>query len=157
LIEDKAVSDQLHGQTIVDDEHLKLLSLGYTISAAITAFFGVFGLMYMAMGTFIASTVSRMPQNIPNNNQPPPAFIGWIFGAIGLFIFLLMEALAGLKLCAAFCLKGRKGRTFCMVVGALCCLGVPYGTVLGAFTFIVLGRDSVQRQFDQSLASPNIR
>lgn len=149
------MTDPFDRQTIIDDEHLKLLSLGYIVSAALTAFFGLFGLFYMAMGTFIAATVSHMPQTIPNN-QPPPAFIGWIFGAIGLLLFLFMEILAGLKFRAAYCLKARKGRTFCMVIGALCCLGVPYGTVLGAFTFIVLGRDSVQARFDHGLAAPAI-
>jgi hypothetical protein len=144
--------DQFERQAIIDDEHIKLLSLGYMVSAAMSAFFGLFGLMYMAFGTFFAAVVSRMPQNGPNN-QPPPAFIGWIFGAIGLFMFLFMATLAALKFRAAFCLKRRKSRTFCMVIAALCCLGVPYGTVLGALTFVVLGRPSVQQQFDHPAAA----
>jgi hypothetical protein len=37
-------------QSIIDEEHLKLLSLGYMISAATSAFFSLFGLMYVAMG-----------------------------------------------------------------------------------------------------------
>ncbi len=66
--------------------------------------------------------------------------------------FLILITLAGLKLGVALSLKKRKARTFCMVVAAFECLGVPYGTLLGIFTFIVLGRDSVTRLFEASVA-----
>jgi len=35
-----------------------------------------------------------------------------------------------------------------MIVAGLGCLAVPYGTLLGVFTFVVLGRPSVVRLFD---------
>ena len=35
-----------------------------------------------------------------------------------------------------------------MVVAAVCCLGIPYGTVLGVFTLIVLSRRSVSSLFE---------
>lgn len=143
-------------QSVIDEEHLKLLSLGYMISAAITGFFALFGLMYVFLGVMIASFVSHKPELTTNGNQPPPAFFGWIFGGIGLAFFVVGIALAALKLRTALCLKSRKSRTFCLVMAGISCLGVPYGTALGVFTFIVLGRDSVLRLFRPTVASNSI-
>jgi hypothetical protein len=59
--------------------------------------------------------------------------LGWLFAAL--------VAVAGRKLAK------RRGRTFCIVVAALCCIMVPLGTILGVFTLIVLTRPSVQALF----------
>ncbi len=58
-----------------------------------------------------------------------------------------MITMAALKFYTAVCLKQRKSRTFCLVVAAISCLEVPYGTILGVFTFLVLERPSVARLF----------
>ena len=141
------MSENLLRQSIVDEEHLKLLSLGYMVSAAMTAFSSLMGLWFMVMGGIMGATISAAGKLPAKNGQPPPAFLGWLFGGIGLGIFVVFLALAGLKLKVAFCIKQRKSRTLCMIVAAITCLGFPYGTALGVFTFIVLGRDSVMRQF----------
>jgi hypothetical protein len=99
---------------------------------------------------FAASHAKKVPAQA---NQPPPPFVGWIFGAIGLAVFVLLLLLAGLKLKAAFCIKRRESRTFCVVIAGLTCVGFPYGTALGVFTFIVLGRDSVLHMFEPPLAT----
>lgn len=141
------MSEDVLRQSILDEEHLKLLSLGYMISAAMTAFSSIFGLWFLFMGTvfrFVAVNGQKFPSKA---GQPPPAFIGWIFGGIGAGIFVVFLVLAALKLKAAFCIKRRESRTFCMVIAAITCLGFPYGTALGVLTFIVLDRDSVSRLF----------
>jgi hypothetical protein len=148
------MSDEINRQSIIDEEHLKLLSLGYMISAGTTAFFSLFGLMYVVMGSVMGFMFSHMPANANRANQPPPAFIGWIFGAIGLAFMIGFGAIALLKLRAGFCLKRRTSRTFCMVVAAISCLEVPYGTALGVLTFIVLGRETVSRLFEAAAAAP---
>lgn len=136
-------------QAFADDEHLKLLSIGYFISAALTAFFSLFGLFYAAMGAFVGMAASKAAAGAETMypSKAAPAFVGWIFGGIGIAIFLFAITLAALKVHAGFCLKQRKSRTFCLVVAALTCLGVPYGTALGVFTFIVLERPTVSRMF----------
>ncbi|MFZ0980289.1 MAG: hypothetical protein WAN23_12885 [Candidatus Acidiferrales bacterium] len=140
-------------QSIIDEEHLKLLSICYMISAAISACFSMMGLMYAGMGAVVNEAIKRAPEIATNTaNAPPPELIGWIFGAIGAAVFLILITMAGLQLGVALSLKKRKARTFCMVVAAFECLGVPYGTLLGIFTFIVLGRDSVTRLFDAGAA-----
>jgi hypothetical protein len=143
--------DGVERQAVIDEEHLKLLSVGYMVAAAITAVFSLIGLLYMGMGIFVSRVATRAVDTDTAEQvrrQVPPAFMGWIFGAIGLFMFLFMAGMAAAKFRTAVCLKQRKSRTFCMVVAAISCLEFPYGTVLGVLTFIALGRDSVVRMFD---------
>lgn len=135
-------------QQIKDEEHLKLLSLGYMVSAGMTAFFSLFGLMYVFMGTIFTSFLSYFPQ-AKNNPEPPPDFIGWIFTGFGLAIFVFGVTIALLKWRASRCLKERHSITFCQVIAGLTCLSVPYGTLLGVLTFVVLARPSIVALFHQ--------
>lgn len=139
--------DEVTRQSIVDDEHLKLLSLGYMISGASAAFFSLIGLMYMVLGAVVGASISQQAAASAKAGEQVPGFIGWIFGAIGLALFLFLATIAAAKFGAAVCIKKRKSRTFCMVVAGFSCLEVPYGTALGVLTFMVLGRDSVARLF----------
>ena len=41
-------------------------------------------------------------------------------------------------------LRGRRHRTFSLIVAGINCLGIPLGTILGVFTLIVLLRPSVR-------------
>ena len=131
-------------QQVVDEEHLRLLRIGYFVSAGVTAFFGLFGLFYAAMGCLFA--FAPKPVGPPSPNQMPAGF-GWLFVAFGLGFTIVGLGLAALKLRVARCLRERRGRAFCMIIAAICCVGIPYGTVLGVFTFLVLGRPSVSELF----------
>ncbi len=144
------MSDEMVRQAIIDEEHLKLLSLGYIISAGTCAFFSLIGLMYMVMGILMNAIVSHQTEEA-SKGQAPPTFVGWLFGAIGLGIFLFLVGMAAAKFRTAMCLKHRESRTFCMVVAGISCLEFPYGTVLGVLTFIALGRNSVAQLFKPPL------
>jgi hypothetical protein len=146
-------------QSIIDEEHLKLLSVGYVVSAGVCAFFSLFGLLYVFMGIMMSATLSHLPETAGKPVQhPPPAFIGWFFAGFGLAIFLIAIGMAAAKFRAAWCIKHRKWRVFCMVIAGLGCLEFPYGTALGVFSFIVLGRDSVVHLFSPgSPAGPLIQ
>ena len=78
---------------------------------------------------------------------------------IGLSMFVFVLTIGGLKFLAYRRLKQRRSRILCMVVAGVCCLGVPYGTLLGIFTFVVLTRPSVVRLFQVSpppIPAPNV-
>lgn len=137
--------DQGSSQSVIDAEHLRLLRIGYLVSSGVSAFFGLFGLLYAAMGAFVTS-VARFAQPT-NPHQIPPEQFGWVVMVFGLGFTLFFLGIAALKYQVARNLKGRRGWTFCMVVAALCCMGVPYGTLLGIFTFMVMSRPSVHALF----------
>ena len=141
-------------QSIIDEEHLRLLSVGYIVSAGVCALFSLFGLLYVFMGVMMSATLSHLPATAAKPAQdPPPAFVGWIFAGFGLAIFLFAMGLAAAKFRAAWCIKRRKSRVFCMVIAGVSCLEFPYGTALGVFSFMVLGRDSVVQLFAPSRAA----
>jgi hypothetical protein len=146
------MSEGTSRQSIVDEEHLKLLSLGYKISAAISGFFSLFGFIYVFAGIAMSVAFSHAADLAVKTDQAPPAFVGWIFAGFGALFILLMATMALLKLRAAFCIQRRKSRTYCMVISAIICIGVPYGTALGVASFMVLGRDSVAQQFNSGAA-----
>jgi xanthine/uracil/vitamin C permease (AzgA family) len=139
------MADNDSRQHILDEEHLRLLSIGYWISGATTAFFSLFALMYVAMGFFVEWITVHTPSG---SQQAPPRGIGLFIAVFGLGFFLILIALAGLKFYAGLCIKRRKARGLCLVVAGVSCLGIPYGTVLGVFSFVVLTRTSVAALFD---------
>jgi hypothetical protein len=66
----------------------------------------------------------------PNNQEPPPAFLGWIFIALGAVFFLAGITMAIFILIAGRCLSRRKACSFALVVACIECLFVPFGTIL---------------------------
>ena len=44
-------------------------------------------------------------------------------------------------------LATRRHHMFCLVIGCVECLSMPFGTVLGVFTIIVLSKESVKQLF----------
>ncbi len=79
---------------------------------------------------------------------PPPqelfAIFKWfylVFGAL-LIIGGVCNLLSGLSIHA------RRHRVFSLVVAAINCIQIPFGTVLGVFTIVVLMRDSVRELYD---------
>jgi hypothetical protein len=142
------MSDEALRQSIIDDEHLNLLSLGYFVSGGLTALFSLFALLYVFMGIFMGLAIARAPQAAGKAGGPPPAFIGWLLGGIGAVLFLVMISMAIARIWTALSIRRHKSRTFCLVIAAIGCLEFPYGTLLGVLSFIVLGRDSVARRFN---------
>jgi hypothetical protein len=138
-------------QAIIDREHLRLLRLGYLISAALSALFAPLGLVYGFMGTELEIMMQQAsPSGAPA--LPHPEFFGRIFLLLGFGFTAIMLGLAILKLRVAWCLKRRRSPVFCLVVAAISCLAIPYGTLLGILTFAVLDRRSVSQLFGGSTA-----
>ncbi|MEJ2627597.1 MAG: hypothetical protein P8078_03440, partial [bacterium] len=77
----------------------------------------------------------------------PPQFLGWFLIILPALIIILGWTLAVLIIITGKKLKQRTSRTFCLVIAGLECFIMPFGTVLGVFTIIVLMRESVQKLF----------
>jgi hypothetical protein len=135
-------------QQVKDEEHLRLLSIGYRVSAVLAALFSLYGPMFALMGLVLPTSTQA---NVATPTQP--AFVGLLFGGIGLGILAVGLGLAALEWTAARRLEQRRSIGFCQAVAALSCLAVPFGTVLGVLTFIVLGRPSVRHLFEPAQAA----
>ncbi len=131
-------------QQILDAEHLRLLRIGYLVFAGTAAFTGLFGLFYVAIGVVFGVTLSSLP---PTSQPPPPAFMPWLFVGIGGFIVVAAGGYTVLAFLSARVLRAHRSRTLCLITAGISCLYIPFGTLLGIFTFSVLGRSSVQALF----------
>jgi hypothetical protein len=130
-------------QSIIDNEHLRLLRIGYFISAGQTAILIPLGLFYAAMGIFVA----HFPAG---TGAPTPPLMPLFFGIFGSVITGIAAVASVLKLLTGMRLKERKGRLLCLITAGLSLFEIPYGTALGLMTFIVLARPAVRQQFDRS-------
>ena len=123
-----------------EEKQLDLLAIFHYIVGGITALFACVPLIHVAIGIAIIFGMFDEP-------NPPPALIGWVFVLIGGTFVLSGWALAIAILIAGRKLKKRMARTYCLVIGAVECLIMPFGTVLGIFTIILLMKDSMKEIF----------
>ena len=126
-----------------DEEHLKLLSIFHYIVGGIIALFSLFPIFHLIFG--IVMIVS--PDTFESGGEGPPAFIGWLFAFIGGTIILAGLVFATCVILAGRFLSLQRNYTYCFVIACIQCLFIPFGTVLGVFTIIVLMRESVKRSF----------
>jgi hypothetical protein len=134
-----------------DKEHLRLLAIFHYVVAGLAALFSFFPLLYTTVGAiFIFAARHGTPKP---GEELPPEFLGWIFVALGLLLFLLGIAMAICILIVGRCLSRRKHYTFALVMACIECLFIPFGTILGVFTIIALSRDSVKAFFETTPTS----
>ena len=134
-----------------DQEHLRLLSIFQYIVGGITGFFACFPLIHVAMGVALLNGVFPLPK-APNQPEFPPE-AGWIFIIGGGFFILAGWSMAIAMIVAGRSIARRRWYTACLVIAAIECLMMPFGTVLGVFTLIVLLRPSVKAIFQAEAAS----
>ena len=82
----------------------------------------------------------------------PPAIIGWMFVIFAAVFITIGWVFAAFVLTAGRFLAKRRHYMFCLVMGGVECIFMPFGTVLGVFTIIVLMRESVKQLFTANQA-----
>lgn len=129
-----------------DEEHLKLLALFHYVVGGIGAVFACFPLIHVGLGLAMLFEPKMLGGA---NGSGPPAFAGIFFILMGGFFVLLGWAIAICTVISGRFLARRKHRVFSFVIAAILCLFIPFGTVLGVFTIIVLSRDSVRALYGE--------
>jgi hypothetical protein len=129
-----------------DLEHLKLLSIFHYVVAGMAALFACIPFIHFFMGLALATGAF-------GDADPGTRPIGF-----GLMVFAGLFILAGWTLAALIAFTGRslqtrKRFTFCLVMAGVECIFMPFGTVLGVFTIIVLMRESVKEIFGKPVDS----
>jgi hypothetical protein len=133
-----------------DNEHLRLLAIFHYIVTGLAALFSFFPLLYTAMGAiFLFAARHGTPKP---GEELPPEILGWLFVAFGALFFLAGIAMAICILFAGISLSRRRCYWFAFVVACIECIFIPFGTILGIFTIIVLSRESVKALFSTAQA-----
>lgn len=128
-----------------DLEHLRLLSIFHYVVGGMAAFFACFPFIHLLVG--IAMVCGAFPSD--PKHEAPPEFIGWFFIIIAATIILVGWSVAATILIAGRFLSRNAHYTYCLVVAAIECIFMPFGTVLGVFTIVVLNRPSVRKLFQE--------
>jgi hypothetical protein len=126
-----------------DNEHLKLLCIFHYVVSGMAALFACFPIIHLVLGLFFILA----PEKFGHGSQQPPAWIGWFFVAFASVLILVGWTLAVLVLMAGRFITRRKHYMFCFVMACVECIFMPFGTVLGVFTILVLNRASVKELF----------
>ena len=136
-------------QSIVDEEHLKLLSIGYWVWGGVMAAYSLFiGAYFMFMGFIFTS--------IPDGADAAPDFLRWFFPIVGIVVFGIAGTFAGLQIANGFWIRKRTHHVLSMVVAGFTCAMVPVGTMLGVCSFVVLVRPTVRALYGQPPGSPQV-
>jgi hypothetical protein len=131
-----------------DSEHLRLLAIFHFVVAGLS----LLGIGFVVLHYELMSTLVLNPQMWKNSAHPPPftpeqfmAMFVWFYVLFG----VMLAAAAVLNFFSGLFLLRRRHRIFSFVVAVLDCLQVPFGTVLGVLTLLVLMRDSVRQAYEE--------
>jgi len=132
-----------------------MLAIGFYVRGAMMLLFGCFMLLYVGMllaFSFIpesawnqpsaqsatSAAASSSPVPLTTNAGVPPVAVFRVIGGIMGGAVILIWIGGALTLYSGSCIKKRKHRILVYVMAALNCFFIPYGTLLGVFTFVVL-------------------
>ncbi len=123
-----------------DLDHLHLLSIGHYVVAGLVALFSFLPVLHLVIGIGLATGSLE-------GDDPMARTVGWLFATFAGVFILAGLAFAACLFVAGRSLAQRKRYTFCLVIAGVACMFVPFGTVLGVLTILVLVRDSVKELF----------
>lgn len=134
-------------QTVVDAEHLRLLALCHYIFGGLGVAFSLLGVLWTVVMATMFSSFPPTPEGIGEEAarqfRTMPAIMMVIFGAMAAcgIVYGVLQIVAGR------CLARRRARLFTLIVALPGLVFLPYGTMLSAFTFVVLERASVEKLY----------
>jgi hypothetical protein len=135
-----------NSQASQDAEHLRLLSIFHFVVAGMQALFACFPIIHFAIGAL--SFFGMGPFGKAGEGRLPGMLFGGVFMLFAGGFILAGWSLAACLVVAGKSLRQRKRYTFCLVVAGIeAAMCMPFGTVLGVFTIIVLLRPSVKAEF----------
>jgi hypothetical protein len=137
------LSDIIAGMALEDREQLRLLSIFHYAYSGVAALLACVPIAISVIGVLLITH----PGQLGAAKNAPPAFVGYLFVALGVVAALMGWAGAICCFLAGRFLARRKHWLFCMIAAGMNCTHVPLGTALGVFTLVVLMRPEVKGMF----------
>jgi hypothetical protein len=129
-----------------DAEHLNLLSIFHFVVGA----FCLVAVPFLVVHFLFFHFVVMNPEMWKGKQDPPPAEFFQIVIVFYILFGVMFVTAAAVNLLSGLFLRRQTHRVFSLVVAGLDCMQVPFGTVLGVFTIVVLMRDSVRRWYESN-------
>jgi ABC-type Fe3+ transport system permease subunit len=125
--------------------HLRLLEIFHYVVGGIAALFAMFPMIHLVIGLMMVFS----PESLKGKgDEVPPQAIGWFFVVFAAVFIALGLAFACCVIAAGRSIRKRRRYLFCLVMAGVECMFMPFGTVLGVFTIIVLVKEDVKRLFE---------
>jgi hypothetical protein len=137
---------------LITTHDLRLLAIGYYIQGGIAAFYTLMLLGYSAFASALFAGILRTASE-SSGQEIPPALVSIVSLLLAIVLGLSCAYTACLFL-VGYWLRHSRNMLFIQIIAALNCLAIPYGTVLGIFTFMVLQRPSAKQYFHPAAAPP---
>jgi hypothetical protein len=135
-------------QAVLDEEHLRLLSLFHYVSGGLTLVFSLFFGIWLG---FMSAMLSMVPKQVhagAGGNAPPiPPELPMIFLLIFGSFFVLGVVYGVLQILAGRWMARRRRRVLTIIVAIPGLAFIPYGLMLSLFTLLVLDRKSVKELY----------
>ena len=125
-------------------QNLNLISIFHYVVAALIYLKGAMGFVMMGIGGI---AVAGILHDQPNDMGITLFVVGLIFFAGPMVFMTITWAIATAVLVSGRRIAKRTNLTYCQVVAGLECLCIPFGTILGVISLILLTRDDVKNQF----------
>lgn len=123
------------------NEQLHVLAIFHWVVGGMAAVFSLFPLIHVGFGVAILRGV------VDRGRDAPPPFVGWILVGIGALFIAAGWSYAVLVIIAGRNLNAHRHYVYCLVVAAIETLFMPFGTILGIFTIVVLLQEPVKALF----------
>ena len=137
------MNDELVKRRAIDEEHLKLLAIFHYVFGGITIAFSLLFIFHLVFISVFFTNQELLKEVLPNELEMAQTFIK--FGIVIFSLVILFGVAWGVAtIYSGRCIQQRKHRIFSMVVAGINLLSIPFGTILGVFTLIVLSRESVK-------------
>lgn len=125
-------------------DQIRLLVIFHYIFAGLA----LLGMGFLAAHYWFLSSMLDQAQWDQHPNPPPEGFLDmfvWFYVFMGALLVLGLV----LNLLVAASLRQRRRWLLCAVVSGLNCLQMPFGTILGVFTLVVINRSDVRATFSR--------
>ncbi len=127
------------------EKYLNMISVAYYVVGALAGLAACIPILHLVVGVgmlFTGATADQSPDTAPF------LLMGGFFTVIALAAILIGWAYAiGLLMTGRF-IAQRKRHTFCVIMSAIACIFMPFGTVLGVLSLILLLSSDVQALFN---------
>ena len=140
--------DPTERQRVLDEEHLRLLSMFHYISGGVTLLFSTAFFLMFAIFAFMAT---HLPPRVSPTGQPLPQAAPPVAFFVFFAVFLVLGIVYGvIEIFTGHCISRRKYRVFSLIASIPRLITIPYGVLLSVFTIIVLERASVKELYRES-------
>ena len=131
-----------------DEQYVKILAIFHFVVAGISALAACFPILHFIMGLgMLAVSLGLGASEGAFAEAAIPGLVGLLFTLIAGSVMLFGWAFAVCVALTGWFLLKKKRHMFCVVMGGVECMFMPFGTVLGVFTIITLMKPSVKEMF----------